>query len=196
LNVYGAAKLAGDAAVAAVGGAYLILRTSWVYSARGRNFLRTILRLAESGKPLRIVEDQVGSPTWSRDIAGATMLIIEQLSRVDPSGSRCLSRVASERRGTDHLSAEVYVSWCGFAAAIMDRVNKMHIAGLGGSDTSPVHAITRSEYPTRAHRPSNSRRSKKKLQSNFGISLPAWRESLVRVMDEIAEIYNSNQRFS
>ena len=111
VNEYGMAKIAGDKAVAAAAGAHLILRTSWVYGARGRNFLRTILRLAEAGKPLRVVDDQIGSPTWSRDIATATMLIIERLSWTRPDVSISPAEHLAERSGIYHITSAGFVSW-------------------------------------------------------------------------------------
>jgi len=181
-NVYGAAKLAGDKAIEAVGGAYLIFRTSWVYAARGRNFLRTIIRLAQEGKPLRVVDDQIGSPTWSRDIAGATMLVLERLSRGNLATPRHLSTNAREFRGTYHMSSAGYVSWCGFACAIIEQ---WKMAASQSRVTPTVMPITSSEFPTPARRPQNCRLSTKKLQNNLGISLPPWRDSLLRVMEEV-----------
>lgn len=183
LNAYGASKLAGDRAVAAAGGAHLVFRTSWVYGARGRNFLRTVLHLAESGKPLRIVDDQTGSPTWSRDIALATTLVIEQLSVAAGSPGRIASAVG-ERSGIYHLSSAGYVTWCGFAAAILEE---SRLLGINHGVTPQLISITTPEYPTPARRPTNSRLSNEKLLATFGIALPHWRDSLRRVVGEVAE---------
>lgn len=187
-NVYGAAKLAGDKAVQAVGGAYLIFRTSWVYAARGRNFLRTILRLLETANPLRIVNDQIGSPTWSRDIASATLAILAQLEK-RAERSQLLVSVAAEQRGIYHMSSGGCVSWHDFAAAILEQWNRQ---GLNKKGLLPhLEAITSAEYPSAARRPFNSRLSNAKLQSTFGTSLPHWRDSTYRVMEELAEVSSS-----
>lgn len=182
-NVYGAAKLAGDTAIAAVGGAYLIFRTSWVYAGRGRNFLRTILRLAQEGKPLRVVDDQIGSPTWSRDIAEATMLVLERLSRGNLATPRNFHSDVRDLRGIYHMSSAGYVSWCGFAGAIMqDWATVVSQRAV----TRAVIPICSSEFPAPARRPQNCRLSTKKLHDKFGISLPVWRDSLLRVLEEVA----------
>jgi len=182
LNVYGASKLAGDNAVISAAAAHLILRTSWVYAARGRNFLRTVLRLAEAGKPLRIVDDQTGSPTWSGDIALATTLIIEKLSRGAAGAPRRLSS-AAERSGIYHMSSAGHVTWYGFAAAILEESRCL---GLNHGANPQLVPITTPDYPTPARRPMNSRLSNEKLFATFGIALPQWRESLRRVMEELA----------
>ena len=184
VNEYGMAKIAGDKAVAAAAGAHLILRTSWVYGARGRNFLRTILRLAEAGKPLRVVDDQIGSPTWSRDIATATVLIIDRLSWTRPDVSVSPAEHLAERSGIYHITSAGFVSWCGFAAAILENWQRL------GSKIKAVPSltpITTHDYPTPARRPGNSRLSNAKLKNTFGVLLPGWRHSLALVMQEIAE---------
>jgi dTDP-4-dehydrorhamnose reductase len=154
-----------------------------VYGARGRNFLRTVLRLAESGKPLRIVDDQTGSPTWSRDIALATALIIGRLSRGADGDPPRLSS-AAECSGIYHVSSGGYVTWHGFAAAILEESQRL---GLNRGVTTQLVPITTPEYPTPARRPANSRLSNEKLFSSFGITLPHWRDSLRRVLEELAE---------
>lgn len=181
LNTYGTAKLIGDRAIAAVGGAYLIFRTSWVYATRGRNFVRTILRLAESGKPLRIVDDQIGSPTWSRDIALATALVIAQLTST--KFERHLSPAAAELSGIYHMSSQGYVSWCGFAAAILKEWQCLSLRKRIVPELTPI--ATRA-YPTPAQRPSNSRLSNEKLRATFGVALPDWHDSLHLVMEELS----------
>ena len=184
LNVYGAAKLAGDEAVAAAAGAHLILRTSWVYGARGRNFLRTVLRLAEAGKPLRVVDDQIGSPTWSRDIATATVLIIDRLSWTRPDVSVSPAEHLAERSGIYHITSAGFVSWCGFAAAILENWQRL---GSRIKAVPSLTPITTHDYPSPATRPRNSRLSNAKLKNTFGVLLPDWRHSLALVMQEIAE---------
>lgn len=183
LNAYGMSKLAGDRAVAAAAGAYFIFRTSWVYSARGRNFLRTVLRLAESGKPLRIVDDQTGSPTWSRDIASATAMVIAQLSRAASDRSRDHSAHAADFSGIYHMSSSGYVTWYGFARAILEEAQRLGLT----EDIPQLTAISTPEYPTPARRPHNSRLCNEKLRSTFGLTLPPWHESLGLVIQEIPE---------
>jgi dTDP-4-dehydrorhamnose reductase len=181
LNVYGASKLSGERAVEAVGGNHLIFRTSWVYGARGKNFLRTILRLAAEKPELRIVNDQVGAPTWSRDLADATRDVIEQLVARSSSPSS-IGEALGDRRGIYHMTATGSVSWYGFAAAILEEVEKR---GLSKGILAKLVPIPSSDYPTPAARPHNSRLSNDKLKNAFGVTLPPWRESLAAVMDEL-----------
>jgi len=167
LNVYGATKLDGEAAIRASGVRHLILRTSWVYGARGGNFLLTMQRLMQERPELRIVDDQIGAPTWSRMIAEATALILAQ----------CLSPALGADRpepwGTYHLTCGGETSWYGFAAAI---------AELGGYPTR-LTPIPSSDYPTPARRPANSRLDNGKLARVFGLRLPHWREALKLCLD-------------
>ena len=181
LNVYGASKLAGDRAIQAAGGSYLIFRTSWVYNSTGRNFLNTIIRLATEREEIRVVNDQIGAPTWSRDIARATAQVIKQW--VKPASSGAGQKVAdalSDRSGIYNLTAAGSVSWYGFAAAIVDEIGKQRSDSHGLARIIP---ITSSEYPTPAKRPLNSRLSGIKIHETFGISMPPWRESLAMVVN-------------
>jgi dTDP-4-dehydrorhamnose reductase len=182
LNVYGASKLSGEKAIEAVGGSYLILRTSWVYAARGKNFLKTILKLSAERPELRIVDDQVGAPTWSRDLADATRMIIEQLAAQSSSGGISIAEALGDRRGIYHMTAAGSVSWCGFAAAILEEMGKRGPSETGLAKIVPIPA---SEYPTPAARPQNSRLCNDKLKNTFGVTLPPWRTSLNAVMDEL-----------
>jgi dTDP-4-dehydrorhamnose reductase len=160
LNVYGRSKLEGELAIAASGARHLILRTSWVYGARGRNFLLAILARARSGEPLRVVADQLGAPTSSAAIAQGTAQLI---SRV---------RTLSGAEGLYHFTAQGETSWHGFAQAI--------VAGAGLS--VEVAPIATSEYPTAARRPMNSRLDNGKLERVFGLRLPDWRAQLEAVL--------------
>lgn len=162
LNVYGATKWEGEQAIRASGARHLILRTSWVYGTRGQNFLLTMQRLMRERAALRIVDDQVGAPTWSRLIAEATALILAQCF----SPARGADR--PEPWGTYHLTSGGETSWYGFAQAI---------AELGGFSTR-LEPIPSSDYPTPARRPANSRLDNGKLWRSFGIRLPHWREAL------------------
>ncbi|MGB9122384.1 MAG: dTDP-4-dehydrorhamnose reductase [Candidatus Angelobacter sp.] len=182
LNVYGASKLSGEKAVEAVGGSYLIFRTSWVYGARGKNFLKTILKLAAERPELRIVDDQVGAPTWSRDLADATRKILEKLVPQSFPSKTSIGESLGDRRGIYHMSATGSVSWYGFAAAILEEMGKR---GLSEGTLAKLVPVPGSEYPTPAMRPHNSRLCNDKLKNAFGVTLPPWRESLARVMDEL-----------
>ncbi len=157
LNVYGRSKLAGDEAVQAIGGRHLILRTSWVYGLRGKNFLLTMLRLAQEKETLRVVADQMGAPTWSRLIAEATALLLAKKDTPE---------------GLFHLTSSGATSWCGFTEAILElshhqRARQPQLIGIPTED-----------YPLPAPRPRNSRLSCEKLQRETGVSLPDWREAL------------------
>lgn len=182
LNVYGASKLSGEKAIETVGGSYLIFRTSWVYAARGKNFLKTIFRLAAERPELRVVDDQIGAPTWSRDLADATREIIEQLAAQSSSAGTSLGEALGDRRGIYHMTAAGSVSWCGFAAAILDEMKKR---GLSKGNLANIMPIPASEYPTPAARPQNSRLCNDKLKATFGVTIPQWRTSLTAVMDEL-----------
>jgi len=162
INVYGASKLAGERAIQARGCRYLIFRTSWVYAARGRNFLLTILRAARERPELRVVNDQIGAPTWCRDLAQATAAAI-------PKGIADAST-----QGVYHANGSGAVSWFGFATEILR---------LAGSAT-PIRAVASSEYPTAAARPANSRLDCGKLACTFGIAMPDWRRSVAECMRE------------
>jgi len=169
LNVYGRSKLASEKAVRAVDVPHLILRTSWIYSRRGRNFLLTIQRLARERDELRIVDDQRGSPTWARLVAAATAAIIAQLS---PAGGD-MGAALSERSGLYHLSAADEASWFEFAAAIV--ANEVEAGDGSGSRLLPIPS---SAYPTPAVRPAYSVLDNAAIEAAFGIRLPDWRRQL------------------
>ena len=164
-NVYGESKLVGETAIAASGAAHLIFRTSWVYGARGRNFMLTMLRLGQERSELKVVSDQIGAPTWSNTIATLTAHVVAQ-SR----GAADPNVWWAERTGVYHLNAAGSTSWHGFATAIFD------LAGLRNSPR--VLPIPASDYPTPAKRPTNSRMSNDKLCEVFGVAAPDWREAL------------------
>lgn len=157
INVYGASKLKGERAIRAVGPQHLILRTSWVYATRGNNFLLTMLRMAREGKPLRVVNDQIGAPTPAHAVSAATTTM--------------LARPRSA--GVFHMTTSGSASWHQFAVEIMEQ------AGMA----VPVTPISAEEFPRRANRPRNSCLSNAKLQRDFGVALPAWREALRRCLD-------------
>jgi len=161
LGAYGRSKLAGEQAVAAAGGNFLIFRTAWVYSLHGHNFLKTMLRLAENRTELRVVDDQRGSPTWAGAIASGTRALID---KIGVSG-----RPAPDQCGVYHMTCAGETTWCGFAQAIMEEAD---------IDTVRVSPISTAEYPTAAARPPYSVLSNDKLERTFGIVLPRWREAL------------------
>ncbi|MFL9907902.1 dTDP-4-dehydrorhamnose reductase [Paraburkholderia sp. RL17-337-BIB-A] len=163
-NVYGASKLAGEQGIAESGCAHLILRTSWVYGARGKNFLLTMLKLGAERPELRVVADQNGAPTWSNTIATSTSHIVAQgLGANDIDWWR-------ERSGVYHLTAAGATSWHGFAQAIFD----IAMDGKGPK----VVPIGTSDYPVPAKRPANSQMSHRKLTETFGLYLPDWQDAL------------------
>ena len=160
LNVYGASKLAGEQAVAAAGIAHLILRTSWLYGMRGKNFLLTMLRLAAERPALRVVADQHGAPTWSRTVADSTALLLCQARAGGPAWW-------ARHGGVYHLSCRGQTTWCGFTEAIVAA------AGL----ECRVLPITSAEYPVPAKRPQYSVMSSERLMARF-CHLPDWKEAL------------------
>jgi dTDP-4-dehydrorhamnose reductase len=169
LSVYGASKLAGEQAIIQVDCPHLILRTTWVYGNRGKNFLLTILRLAAERSELKIVADQFGAPTWSRSIAEATAQILAQCPRDRP-----------EIRGIYNLSAAGKTSWHGFASQIVDRYRVQypdrHLA------VQNILAIPTSDYPTPAKRPAYSVLDNSKVLADFGVQLPDWDVSLEQLL--------------
>jgi len=180
LSVYGKTKLAGDDAVKDSGASYLIFRTSWVYGARGKNFLLTMKRLATERKEIKVVDDQVGAPTWSRSIAEATAQIIAQRMSPELHGSRSAAETFAEITGLYNLTCTGETSWCGFAAKIADQVR----ASREGS-VARILPIKTDEYPVRARRPMNSILNNTKLKRTFGLQLPVWDAALNLVMDEL-----------
>ena len=162
-SVYGASKLAGEQAVAAATEDYVILRTAWVYAPYGKNFVRTMLALAETRDQVRVVADQLGCPTYAPDIAMAIVSIARSLL-VNPSDPRL--------RGIFHLTGRGETSWAGFASDIFAF---LAAKGLPHPELTP---ITSAEYPTPARRPANSRLNCSKLAAIYGIELPSWRDSL------------------
>lgn len=165
LNVYGETKLGGEHALLDSGAPALVFRTSWVYGARGANFLLTMLRLFKEKDELRIVDDQIGSPTWSRMLAEMTALVLYRVLR----GDLDLRQVG----GLYHLTGSGQVSWFGFASAILART------GLN----CRLIPITSSEYPAPAKRPAYSVLANDKFQQTFGLAMPDWRESLDQCLE-------------
>lgn len=169
LSAYGRTKLAGDQAIQEVGCDHLIFRLCWVYGARGQNFMLTMMRLARERETLRVVADQIGSPTWSRMIAEATALTLKQTFS---SGS------ARDLSGVYHLRAGGETNWQEFASRIIELMPHAE------RKCKAVEAITTADYPTPAKRPAYSIMSCEKLRRTFGIELPNWEHSLRQVLDK------------
>ena len=180
LNVYGKSKLAGECAIQAVDMPHLILRSSWVYGARGKNFLRTILRLAREREELSVVDDQVGAPTWCRAIAEATCGILKQLGYGQPT----FRNACAEKRGIYNLSAAGQTSWHGFAAAILAHAASARPGNFEFTlaRVPALKPIATEQYPTPAARPRYSVLANAKVQRVFGVALPEWNASLAQCM--------------
>lgn len=170
LGVYGASKLAGEEALLASGGAAYIFRTSWVYGATGKNFLRTILRLAREREELRIVADQHGAPTWSRDLANLAAHVVSL-----PGDE------TSQARGVYHAAGAGETTWAGFAEEAIRLTRQRE----PGPRLATVIGISSAEYPTPAARPANSRLNCGKLEAAFAWSMLDWRDSLQRVVEDL-----------
>jgi len=180
INAYGMSKLAGERAIQAVGVPHLILRTSWIYGMRGKNFLLTILRLAREREELRIVDDQIGAPTWSRALAEATGGVLKRLGYGKPG----FIDACAAKSGLYHASAAGQTSWHGFAAAILAHAAS---AELGQSayalDRVPaLKPIPTEQYPLPARRPPYSVLANAKLQSAFRVMVPDWETGLADCM--------------
>jgi len=166
LGVYGRSKLDGELLLAASGADHAILRTAWVYSPYGKNFLRTMLRVAETRDNLNVVADQIGNPTSALDIADAVFKVGENLLASDDT----------RLRGVFHMTGSGDASWADFASEIFAASNKM------GGPSANVQPITTAEYPTPAKRPQNSRLNCSKLASEHGVSMPDWQSSTLEVV--------------
>ncbi len=175
-SVYGASKLAGEQALAESGAAYLIFRTSWVYGAHGKNFLRTILKLAREREVLRVVADQHGAPTWSRDIAMMTAAVMARCEAEAVSGS--LAELVTHAGGVYHAAGSGETTWHRFAAEAV-RLQSEREPGVRFAE---IEAITTAEYPTPACRPGNSRLNCTKLKKRFGWTMMNWQDSLRQVL--------------
>jgi dTDP-4-dehydrorhamnose reductase len=161
LGVYGQSKLAGERAIADVQGKHLILRTSWVYSTHGRNFLLTMQRLLQENPEVRVVADQFGAPTWAGTIANSTLSLIKRWQADDVAAW-----------GTYHLTAQGQTSWFGFAQAIVEVLRQQ------GKSCAKLLPIPSSDYPTPATRPLNSCLDCRRLQLDWGVEQPDWQTAL------------------
>ena len=174
-SVYGSSKLAGEEAVRASGADHLIFRTSWVYAARGKNFVKTMLRLASEREELRVVADQIGAPTWARLIADSTAFAVQQALAQRKGGGF--------ESATYHLTAAGETSWHGFASAIVASA-RARGAAIKCRNVVP---ITAAEYPLPAQRPANSRLAGERLASQFGLQMPSWEACLELCLSEIIQ---------
>jgi dTDP-4-dehydrorhamnose reductase len=175
LSVYGATKLAGENAIRRAGGAFLIVRTSWVYAAEGKNFLRTIARLARERSELRIVGDQVGAPS-------SAALVADAVSGMLSEGLGAFRENCVRAGGLVHLAACGETSWYGFAAAIVDGLKARGVTLA----VERIVPIASADYPTKARRPRNSRLDLSRLKTIFGIVPPPWQTALAPELDQLA----------
>lgn len=166
LGAYGRSKAEGDARISEVGGCYFIFRTSWVYGIRGKNFLKTIINLAKEREELRVVNDQLGSPSWSRFLAEATVFAMHSLLRDG-------FNTASKKAGIYNLANSGSTSWHQFAKLIVEEASNFETLRC-----KAIFPIATEEYPTRAVRPKNSCLDLNKLEHNFGIIAPVWQHCL------------------
>jgi dTDP-4-dehydrorhamnose reductase len=169
LNVYGKTKLAGEQAIQTVDVPHLIFRTSWVYGLRGKNFLLTMLRLAQEREEIQVVDDQIGSPTWCGTIAQVTTAVLAHCGN---------GATWSDRRGVYHLSSTGETSWYGFASAIFELSQ-----GNGSRKLKSVVPISSAHYPSPVQRPSYSLLDVNRLSQTFGVRLPSWREALTLALN-------------
>lgn len=177
-SVYGASKLEGESAVAAGNPRHVILRTAWVYSHTGKNFLRTMLRVAETNPVVRVVSDQFGCPTYATDLAAALIAMARQV---------VVKAAGDPAYGTFHMAGRGDTSWAGFAGAIFA------LAAKAGHASARVVPISTSDYPTPARRPENSRLDCSKLADVFGIELPHWHDGTERCLARLFQMSESLQ---
>ncbi|APO80686.1 dTDP-4-dehydrorhamnose reductase [Pseudomonas putida] len=173
LNIYGESKLKGERAIQALGCNHLIFRTSWVYAARGKNFARTMLRLASERETLGVINDQHGAPT-------AAELIADVTAHAVLATRRDIALV-----GLYHLAAGGGTTWYGYAKFVLEQAEELGIELKVGAEQ--VKELSTDAYPTPAKRPANSRLDTSKLRSAFGLTLPDWRKGVSRMLKEIQE---------
>lgn len=181
LGVYGASKLAGEQALAETGAPHLIFRTSWVYGTHGKNFLRTIWQLAREREELKIVDDQYGAPTWSRNLAALTAHLVAQFDSQATQRGITLAEAIQPVEGTYHACDAGVTTWFGFATEFLT------LATLAAPQQrlAAIKPVPGSEYLTPAKRPSNSRLDCGKLNRVLGWSMPPWQESTKGVVGEL-----------
>jgi len=177
INAYGRSKFVGEKNIIQSGCEHLILRTTWVYASRGKNFLKTMFRLAQERDELRIVADQYGAPTWVRNIADITSHVLATVQH-----ERQVGRFSSN---TYHLCASGKTTWQGFASAIIERARQL--APAGDVKTKRVLSIATEDYPLPALRPKNSQMDSSSLTTRFGVKLPEWHDAMELCLDEVME---------
>lgn len=182
INAYGETKLSGERAVQLAGVPHVIFRTEWLYATRGKNFLLTILRLAREGKPLRIIADQIGAPTWARMLAEASAQVIARFLNASADEANAWS-------GIYHLTGAGQTTWHGFAEAILsESIRRLQVlkqpSDWCDSALRSLTPISTSEYPTPARRPAFSVLSNQKIARVFGIALPDWRDQLRLALED------------
>lgn len=185
LGVYGASKLAGERALAETGAAHLVFRTSWVYGSTGKNFLLTILRLAQQTAEMRIVDDQHGAPTWSRDLARTIVLVLQRVAALRAHG-QSHADVVRMLPSLYHAAGTGETTWFGFAEEFI-RLAALAQTNRAQTETkfAKLVPIATREYPTPARRPANSRLDCRRLQQVFGITLPRWQDATATVVNEV-----------
>ena len=181
LGVYGASKLAGERALAASGAAHMIFRTSWVYGARGKNFLLTILRFAREREEMKIVADQHGAPTAARDLAELATHALLRCEAQAAENRSSLAEAMAPLAGVYHACDAGSTTWFGFATEFL-RLARLAEPAQHFAKLLP---IATADYPTPARRPTNSRMNCAKLQERLGFAMPAWESSVARVMKEV-----------
>jgi dTDP-4-dehydrorhamnose reductase len=179
VSVYGASKLAGEKLLAESGAEHMIFRTSWVYGAHGKNFLLTILKAARERERLRVVADQHGAPTWSRDLGRMTAHVIGRVE--EAAARRDLNEAMREFNGVYHAAGAGETTWHGFAVEAVRREHERQPRVR----LAEMDAISTAEYPTPARRPANSRLNCGKLAATFAWKMMDWRGSLLEVMKEL-----------
>ena len=172
LGVYGATKLAGEAAIKQALSAHIILRTSWVFGAQGKNFVKTMLKLAATRNEVSVVADQFGAPTSARSIAETIASIVLSMSKAMPEDNRW---------GTYHFSGYPFTTWAAFAETVFRQAREVGVT----SSAPQVTPITTAEYPTPAARPLNSRFDCSKIAANFGICPDDWKVSLAEMLEAV-----------
>ena len=179
LNVYGQTKLEGEQLIQAACERHLIFRTSWVYAARGGNFAKTMLRLAQERERLTVIDDQWGAPTGAELIADVTAHAIRQAT----GGARKGTQAHGQEAGLYHLAASGATTWSGYASHVVAQARRTQPAlVLRANEVAPLPT---SAFPTPARRPHNSRLDTAKLQATFGLQLPAWQQGVNRMLAEI-----------
>lgn len=176
LSSYGRSKLAGEQAVIASGAIALLIRTCWVYAARGQNFARTMLRLAQERDQLRVIADQFGAPTSAELIADVSAHMIRAAMQHKAE--------AAALSGVYHLAAGGETTWCDYARYVLERAQQHGVTLKVGP--AEVEAITTDAYPTLAPRPANSRLDTTRLRTTFGVHLPPWQQGVARMVSELS----------